>query len=748
MQQPVGALGQLDEGAERGRLDDLAGELVADLDLLGHRADPVHQRVALVARLGVDAHRAVVVDVDLRVELLRQRANRLAALADHRTDLLGVDLDRRDARRVLRQLLARRGDRLAHLAEDRHARVLGLRERVAQDVERHAGDLDVHLQGGDALGGAGDLEVHVAQVVLHARDVGEDDVVVALLDEAHGHAGHRRLDRHAGVHQRERGAAHRRHRGRAVGLEDVRDHADRVGELVDRRDHRHERPLGERAVPDVTPLRAAHEAGLAHRERREVVVVEVVLALLQAERVEPHLVPSGAQRRDREGLRLAAGEDRRAVRARRHPDLDPDVAQLAGGAPVGALLLHGDALADGVLLELVEGHLHLRAALGVGLGLVGVARHLLDHLLLDALGGLLALELVDHRRGLVEGRAEALAQLGQQRLVDRRRGDLVLLLARLLAQLVLGLAELLDRRVGDVERVEDLRLGDLVGARLDHQDGLLGARDHQVERGLEQPLLVGVDEEVALAVLTDANGAHGRREGDVGQHQRGAGAVHREDVVGVLVVHRHGDRDELRLAPPALGEERAQGPVDHASGEGGLLSGSALAAEEAAGDLARGVHALLHVHGQREEVHVAGIARGGGAQHHRLPCRDYNRPRRLLGVLAGLELDRGAADLQRDAAHSISHVVLPSSAASGWRHGFSSVSSRTRGRLAAGPRRTSQPNVSASAAYGTPGAGRASAAGRDRRTPGARSESCPRAARRGASRSPAGPRGRARGPRT
>ncbi len=48
-------------------------------------------------------------------------------------------------------------------------------------------------------------------------------------------------------------------------------------------------------------------------------------------------------------------------------------------------------------------------------------------------------------------------------------------------ELALQRAELLDLRVGDVERVEDLGLGDLVGARLDHQDRLLGAGDDQVE---------------------------------------------------------------------------------------------------------------------------------------------------------------------------------------------------------------------------------------------------------------------------
>ena len=55
-----------------GGLDHLAGELVADLDLLGHLADALDERVALLAGLRVDADGAVVVDVDLGVELLRQ----------------------------------------------------------------------------------------------------------------------------------------------------------------------------------------------------------------------------------------------------------------------------------------------------------------------------------------------------------------------------------------------------------------------------------------------------------------------------------------------------------------------------------------------------------------------------------------------------------------------------------------------------------------------------------------------------
>src|SRR5829696_5973939 len=232
VQEAIGPLGELDERAERRGLDDLAGVLVADLDLLGHLADAVDERVALGARLRVDEHDALVVDVDLGVVLLAQGANRLAALADHHADLRRVDLDRADPRGVLGELGARLADRVGHLREDLAPPGERLVEGVAQDLEGDAADLDVHLERGDPTLGAGDLEVHVAEVILDAGDVGQHDVVFTLLDQAHGDARHRALDRHPGVHEREARAAHRGHRRRAVRLEDVGDHAQRVRELL------------------------------------------------------------------------------------------------------------------------------------------------------------------------------------------------------------------------------------------------------------------------------------------------------------------------------------------------------------------------------------------------------------------------------------------------------------------------------------------------------------------------------------
>ena len=202
----------------------------------------------------------------------------------------------------------------------------------------------------------------------------------------------------------------------------------------------------------------------------------------------------------------------------------------------------------------------------------------------------------------------------------------------------------------DVQRVQDLGLGHLVGAALDHQDGLVGTGDDEVHVRRQQLLVGRVDDEVAVD-LADADGADGGRVRDIGDHQRGGRAVHRQDVVRVDLVHRQRQVDQLRLTPPALREERAQRAVDHARDQRRLLAGATLALEERAGDLARGVHALLDIHRQRQEVDVAEVACSGGGQHHGVASRDRHGAGGLLGHLARLEGDLGPADFDGDPVH-------------------------------------------------------------------------------------------------
>jgi hypothetical protein len=75
-----------------------------------------------------------------------------------------------------------------------------------------------------------------------------------------------------------------------------------------------------------------------------------------------------------------------------------------------------------------------------------------------------------------------------------------------------------------------------------------------------------------------------------------------EDVVRGHEIRRQDGADDLHLVAEAL---RPQGPdwtIDHARSEDRALSRPPFALEETAGDLSRGVHALLDVDRERKEV--------------------------------------------------------------------------------------------------------------------------------------------------
>ena len=189
-------------------------------------------------------------------------------------------------------------DGLVHLAQDVDAAALGLIQRDAHDLLGDAGDLDVHLQRGDAVFGAGHLEVHVAQVIFVTQDVRQDRVALAFEDQAHRDAGGRLLQRNARIHQRSEVPHTGRHRGRAVGFGDFRHHAQRVGELLLRRQHRMDRAPGELAVADFAAARRTHAARLADRVGREVVVQHEGLLAGAFQAVDELLVFGGAERDD------------------------------------------------------------------------------------------------------------------------------------------------------------------------------------------------------------------------------------------------------------------------------------------------------------------------------------------------------------------------------------------------------------------------------------------------------------------
>jgi hypothetical protein len=339
----------------------------------------------------------------------------------------------------------------------------------------------------------------------------------------------------------------------------------------------------------------------------------VLLARLDGvEAVHDLLVVRGAERRGHEGLRLAAGEERRAVRAGEDAHLDGDRADVRGLAAVHALV--GErGLADQDPLDLVRrgADVGRRELARDGHLVLGVHERGLDRLA-DGLDGRLAGELGRLVQGLAQRRLEARGHRGDRRRVDGLLDERHGLPAGLLAQLADRVADAPDHGVAEEDRLEHDLLGQLVGAGLDHRHGGLRAGHHEVERAVLHRLDVGEGDEL-VALHADADRAQGAEERHRRQRERGARRDDREHVRVVRLVVRDGERLDLDVVLEPLGPERPDGPVRHAHREDLTLARRALALHEAARDLAGRVRLLAIVDRQREEVGPLARRAGAGA---------------------------------------------------------------------------------------------------------------------------------------
>jgi hypothetical protein len=203
-------------------------------------------------------------------------------------------------------------------------------------------------------------------------------------------------------------------------------------------------------------------------------------------------------------------------------------------------------------------------------------------------------------------------------------------------ELLLELDRLLELAVTPGDGVEHDRLGQDLGPGLDHHDRVTGAGHDEVELALVELARGRVGDELAVDPA-DADRADGAQERDAAHRERRRGAVHGQDVGVVLLVRRQDGQHDLDVVLVALREEGADRPVGEAHGQDGRLRRARLALDEAARDLARGVHPLLVVHGEREEVDpLAGLGRDGGGEHDGVAIPEHDRSVRLFGELARL----------------------------------------------------------------------------------------------------------------
>ncbi len=393
-------------------------------------------------------------------------------------------------------------------------------------------------------------------------------------------------------------------------------------------------------MADLAPSGSAQEAGLADREGREVVVQHEPAARLALDEVEPLGVLRGAQRHRDQRLGLAAREQGRAVGPRQHADLAGEVADLVEPTAVHARAVVQHLFVKDLVLQVVP------EPSGKCPGVFFLLAEPFQHLGFQIGGGAIARELVLDAHGageLVLPARDLLAHAGNL-LADRH---LAFGLADLLDELQLPGDETLDLIVTAEDTLEHFVLADLVGARLDHHDGFPGAGHDEVQsRGLE--LAEGrVEQVLAVGRQTDTDGGDRLGERDVGDDQRRGGAGDRQHIGIVLLVRRPELPDDLRFKRPAVGEQRSQRPIDHPRGQHLLLVGTALAAEEAAGDLAGGVRVLSIVHRQRQEIDAdpRRLGRDGGHQDHRVAVAHHDGSVGLFGQMAGFETQRLTADL-------------------------------------------------------------------------------------------------------
>ena len=544
------------------------------------------------------------------------------------------------------QLVARRAHRFLHLAQDVHAALARLRQRHLHDFLGDALDLDVHLQRGHAGFGARHLEVHIAEVILVTEDVGQHRELAAVLDQAHRHAGHVRLDRHARIHQRQAAAADRGHRRGAIGLGDLGDHAQRVAELLLGRQHRDQRALGQTAVADLAPLGRADAARFAGGERRHVVVEHEAVAELAHQRVDDLLVLLGAEGGGDQRLGLAAREQRRAVGARQHALADRNRPHGTGVAAVDARLAVEDLAAHDLRLQVEQDAVdHVVVGLGPAGGhVLGDLRPHLGVDRVDLLGArLLAADLVG---GLHAGLGPA-EDLADQRLVLRRRLPVPRRLAGLAHQVMDGVDRGLHLLVAVDHRAQHHVLGKLLRLGLHHQHGALGARNHQVELRLLD-LRCGRVQHVLAIDIADARRTDRALERNAGDRQRRRRADHRRDIRVDFRIDRHHVHNDLHFIEEGVGKQRTDRTVDQAAGQCLLLARTALALEEAPRDLAGCVGLLDVIDGQREEV-LAGLgllAGHDGGQHDRVVHRAQHGTGGLASNFAGFEGDGMGAVLE------------------------------------------------------------------------------------------------------
>ena len=391
----------------------------------------------------------------------------------------------------------------------------------------------------------------------------------------------------------------------------------------------------------------ADAAGFTDGEIWEVVVQdELLLVRAAGVGIKFLRVVAGAERDERNGLRFAPGEQRRAVRAWQNADFAGNRADLFKITTVEALAAFEDQFANGFLLDVVEGVVDDER--GDLLGAV-FGDKLFTNFVLDGVAGGFAVELArQQQRGDETVTGEGF-RIRENFVGDDLERDFALLLADFRDEFLLRGDDRLNGFLGELQRGAEVGFGNFLGRAFIHDDVFFVADIDEVEIALGLLGVSRVRNELA-ADATDARRAQRAGPRNVGNHQRGARADDAQNIGIVLAIRAEEHGLDLNFVIPALRKERANRTVGKAAGEDFLFRRTAFAFEVAAGEFTGSGRLFAVVHGEREEVLAfLGLGRGhGGNNNDGFAHLDGHGAVGLLGQFAGFNDDLFVAQLSGD----------------------------------------------------------------------------------------------------
>ena len=277
MQQPVLVGKDLDERTKRLDILDFA---FVDCSDLGNGNDPldlVENGIPCCNIVGNDidnAEFADFLDYDCCTGFALHFLYDLSAGADNGADKFTGYLDLGDAGHEWFVICTRFGNCPGHFTKDMHSTAFCLFQRFFQYIVGKAVAFNVHLAGSDAVGSTANLEVHIAKMVLIAKDIGKDCIFTGFCigHQPHGNTGNGLFNLNTGIHQRKCPCTDRCHGRRTVGFLNIRNNTDGIGKVIMLGEHSRKGPFCQHAVADLPSACAADGLHFPGCKGREIVM--------------------------------------------------------------------------------------------------------------------------------------------------------------------------------------------------------------------------------------------------------------------------------------------------------------------------------------------------------------------------------------------------------------------------------------------------------------------------------------------